>query len=408
MRKFVCDHPWTHFEVNNPNGDVTMCCDNDTVLGNVNKNSIEEIWNGKAFQDIRARMRDEGAQVMCPHTCPVMQGGKAYARLNWQEELPSGSPVRQNADLADKEYDQGLEAMKAKPRWLRFAYSYACNLDCYHCYQREDATQKIHLPDSFLADVRRHVDAAQIVFPFGGEPFLFKPVLDFLEGMSENWAGRLSFVTNGTLMSDRVFALLEGRDLAFVAVSLDAATEENFDALRKRGRKGEWQDVLQSLRRLQKLKAKQRFTFHTSMTVNSENYNEIEKFVDLSISFGAEPLLLLVSNPYQSYEFQRRYLMFTEPMFEEMEQQINRSLKKVRDIQYREAETYLHQLKTVLIEHRSGENRVGFYLFKTYGRKIFHSLPAFLRNPVRKLVQTHRTRRFEKNREHANIPENSY
>ena len=28
MSKFVCKHPWTHFEVNNPNGSVMMCCNN--------------------------------------------------------------------------------------------------------------------------------------------------------------------------------------------------------------------------------------------------------------------------------------------------------------------------------------------------------------------------------------------
>ena len=35
--KKVCYNPWTHFEVNNPNGDVTMCCVNPIVLGNVNE-----------------------------------------------------------------------------------------------------------------------------------------------------------------------------------------------------------------------------------------------------------------------------------------------------------------------------------------------------------------------------------
>ena len=70
MKKFVCKHPWSHFEVNNPNGDVTMCCNNNTVLGNVNEGTIDEIWNGEGFQAARARMRDEGAYAMCPHTCP--------------------------------------------------------------------------------------------------------------------------------------------------------------------------------------------------------------------------------------------------------------------------------------------------------------------------------------------------
>ncbi len=60
MKKFVCMYPCSHFEINNPNGDVTMCCNNNTVLGNVNDGSIGEIWNEKGFQAARARMLDEG------------------------------------------------------------------------------------------------------------------------------------------------------------------------------------------------------------------------------------------------------------------------------------------------------------------------------------------------------------
>ncbi len=41
--KLLCDYPFTHFEVNNPNGDVTFCCNHNMVLGNVNNNSVEEI-----------------------------------------------------------------------------------------------------------------------------------------------------------------------------------------------------------------------------------------------------------------------------------------------------------------------------------------------------------------------------
>ena len=53
-----------------------MCCNNDTVLGNVNEDSIAKIWNGEKFSRIRERMIDEGAHAFCPHTCPVLQGGK--------------------------------------------------------------------------------------------------------------------------------------------------------------------------------------------------------------------------------------------------------------------------------------------------------------------------------------------
>ena len=147
MKKFVCKHPWSHFEVNNPNGDVTMCCNNDTVLGNVNEAKVEEIWNGQRFQSVRKRMRDEGALSMCPHTCPVLQGGKKFENLDWFTELTENSDQRKNAVLNEEEYTAGQTTLGSIPRWFRFTYSYACNLDCYHCYQPEDAKMRVKLPD---------------------------------------------------------------------------------------------------------------------------------------------------------------------------------------------------------------------------------------------------------------------
>jgi MoaA/NifB/PqqE/SkfB family radical SAM enzyme len=67
--KKICYNPWTHFEVNNPNGDVTMCCDVPTVLGNVNEQSIEEIWNGEKYQKLRRMMFEQGAEKMCGPDC---------------------------------------------------------------------------------------------------------------------------------------------------------------------------------------------------------------------------------------------------------------------------------------------------------------------------------------------------
>ena len=153
MKKFVCKHPWSHFEVNNPNGDVTMCCNNNTVLGNVNDASIGEIWNGKGFRENRQRMLDEGAYAMCPHTCPVLLGGKKYENMDWYEELDEDGEPRQNAELNEQEFADGKTVLESDPRWLRFTYSYACNLDCYHCYQREDAKMRIKLPDGFMAEL---------------------------------------------------------------------------------------------------------------------------------------------------------------------------------------------------------------------------------------------------------------
>ena len=70
--------------------------------------------------------------------------------------------------------------------------------------------------------------------------------------------------------------------------------------------------------RLKILKNRKGFNFTLSMTLNTLNYNEIEAFVDLAVSFDAEPLIMLVANPYNTIQFQRTYLKFTDEQFEEM------------------------------------------------------------------------------------------
>ena len=396
MKKFICKHPWSHFEINNPNGDVTMCCNNNTVLGNVNSNEVSEIWNGKKFQAVRSRMINEGAYSMCPHTCPVLQGGKTYENLDWYRELSEDSEQRLNAELNELEFKRKSIILDSLPRWFRFTYSYACNLDCYHCYQREDATLRIKLPKRFMEDVPKYAKVAQMVYPFGGEPFYFSPVVEFLESHNSNLETRFFFITNGTLLSDRVYSVLERLTISCMAVSLDAASEDTFDKLRVRGRRASWSKVLENLSRIQELKSKKGFDFKLSMTLNSENCHQIEKFVNLALSYGAEPLIMLVANPYQTVEFQKQYLSFNQQQFKMIETGVRNALPAVQKLKYVDAELYLNELLKHLKYHKGADNNVARFRAKKAARNIYHRLPEYLQIPVRNWVQRSRTRRLAK------------
>lgn len=395
MKKFVCDHPWTHFEVNNPNGDVTMCCDNSTVLGNVNDGEIEDIWNGERFQAIRRRMRDEGAHAICPVTCPVLQGGKRYRNLEWYKDLPTQSPARSNAEANERELASGALVLASLPRWMRFAYSYACNLDCYHCYQRDDAMLRNKLPAGFMRRLKELAPNYQVILPFGGEPFLYRPVLDLMDEAELTEGCKYYFITNATLFTGRVRAALEAKDLLGMAVSLDAATEKSFDILRLRGRKASWHTVLAGLAWLKEMKKKKPFEFSISMTLNKVNHAEIEAFVDLGLAHDAEPDIVLVANPDRTVDFQKRFLTFTDAEFAQMFAQIARSLPKVRARGFKDAETALLILKRTLEQHRASDNRLAVFTAKNYARSALRRLPENLQNPIRRAVQKVRTHLLE-------------
>jgi len=376
-----------------------MCCNNDTVLGNVNDDSIADIWNGDKFSRIRKRMVEEGAHAFCPHTCPVRQGGKKYENLDWYKELDPEGPIRENAEKNEQEYDARKTVLETKPRWVRFTYSYACNLDCYHCYQREDATQRLKLSNEFMDQLPEYVETAQIVYPFGGEPFFFSPVIDFLASHNTNTETRFLLITNATLLTDKVFEILERIPISTMAASLDAANAKSFDALRVRGRNANWDQVVTNLGRIADLRKRKDFEFTVSMTLNSVNALEIEDFVDLALGFDAEPLIMLVANPYETTDFQRKFLLFTPPQFDEMEAQISRSLVKVRKKALQDAEIYLEQLLIRLRDHRRGDNDPVRYATKKVARQVFRRLPEQVQDPLRRVVQNHRRNAADKARQ---------
>lgn len=49
----VCSKPWTHAHITQ-NGNVFCCCTNSVPLGNLGKQSFDEIWNGPVIQELRA------------------------------------------------------------------------------------------------------------------------------------------------------------------------------------------------------------------------------------------------------------------------------------------------------------------------------------------------------------------
>ena len=64
----VCDWPWKHMTVT-WNGDVVPCCvdyDNRYILGNVEQETLTEIWNGERMRTLRREfMQDEVTNPLC-------------------------------------------------------------------------------------------------------------------------------------------------------------------------------------------------------------------------------------------------------------------------------------------------------------------------------------------------------
>ncbi|MBF0546926.1 MAG: radical SAM protein [Candidatus Riflebacteria bacterium] len=304
--KKICYNPWTHFEVNNPNGDVTICCDFGWVMGNVNHQSVEEIWNGEKFQAIRKRMLTIGAEEMCSKNCLLINGMKDYQSFSWYNNLSKTSACYENALINEAEIDQGQIILKSKPRFMRLAISFGCNYKCYHCYQKAPRKQSLKLPAKFINEVKTLSQFFQFFLIFGGEPTLFPEFREMLK-FGENFPGlKFATTTNASLIHN-FFEEIAKVNWAFIAVSLDAASKETYERLR-----GSllWHRVNMNLEALAEIKKQKGFNFTLSMTVNSKNYHEIWDFVVLALSYGAIPKINLVANP-DGITFLKEYLTFS-------------------------------------------------------------------------------------------------
>jgi radical SAM protein with 4Fe4S-binding SPASM domain len=63
-----CYHPWKSFSVNEE-GDVMPCCSTSVVMGNLEKSSFHDIWNGRRYRKLRKTVNSSHPLIFC-RDCP--------------------------------------------------------------------------------------------------------------------------------------------------------------------------------------------------------------------------------------------------------------------------------------------------------------------------------------------------
>lgn len=81
-----CSDPWTRFIVS-ATGDVLPCCVWPYSLGNLTRQSFEEIWNGSGFRKTRRRVNSRYPQTPCKE-CTLWSGINAGRREAVAASLP--------------------------------------------------------------------------------------------------------------------------------------------------------------------------------------------------------------------------------------------------------------------------------------------------------------------------------
>ena len=192
--------PWVHLHTW-PNGNVYPCCITpmNYIAGNLNNETLEEVYNSDLMKDIRVKMIDEERHSACERC--------------WHQEDQGGMSMRHRANESWKNYEYMIDETKEDgtvenmklPYW-DFRFSNICNFKCRSCGPQLSTgwypdTKKIAVMDTgraFLPDdvpkkntfdlweqIEPHFEYVEEIYFAGGEPLIMEEHYRILKKLDE-------------------------------------------------------------------------------------------------------------------------------------------------------------------------------------------------------------------------------
>ena len=210
--KTFCILPWIHFYAN-PDGDVLPCCigDHNRPLGNVQKQSIIEVWNNDSYKQMRLKMLSGERCTECKSCYQAEDAGVNSFRQSVNRDY---TEFLNFAD--DTNPDGSLDTMKLK--YLDIRWSNICNFKCRSCsstysssWATEDNKQGQHKQvfifaggennDFLYEQIKPYISEVKEIYFAGGEPLLMDKHYDILKHLIATGNTNIKIRYNSNLSS---------------------------------------------------------------------------------------------------------------------------------------------------------------------------------------------------------------
>jgi pyruvate-formate lyase-activating enzyme len=294
LRGRFCSHPFDNLETT-PGGQAYFCCPAwlPVPIGNLEKQTAEEIWNSPAAQDIRRSILDGSYRYCSRMHCPKITG-----RI-----LPSSD------DLTNQEHRSFVARRQTRlvrgPKRLALNHDRSCNLSCPSCRTRMIVARKPEqerlnaMADRVLMPLLER--ARKVHVTGSGDPFGSAHFRYLLRQIGERRpAGlRLELQTNGLLLAQSWDELgLDGL-VDSLSISIDAGRPETYAAVR---RGGDFGRLLDNVRFVAGLRAAGRVgRVRLDFVVQTLNFREMPDAVDLVRRFGFDGLKFQMIRSWGTY-----------------------------------------------------------------------------------------------------------
>jgi MoaA/NifB/PqqE/SkfB family radical SAM enzyme len=286
-RMLRCLNPFRWLEVNE-GGEVTPCCGPwfKGNLGNLNDQSMEEIWNGKRFRELREAMFKGGdwGRFCNAATCPQIINDTWVPVDFITPDTPDQLPITQK--MLDHIRD-GKTSMDIGPLQIGLSCDPRCNIRCIMCSAIKNPNRDGALIRKALKGVNHFLPSVKRIKMLGdGEVFVVPEARNFLLNFNSKKYPDTTFLlhTNGLLFTPRIWEKIKHIKIDWIVVSIDAATKKTYEKIRVGGK---WDVLVKNLNFLVKKYNEGLIQeLIICMTVMKSNHREMTEFAEMGKKLG--------------------------------------------------------------------------------------------------------------------------
>jgi len=264
MKEYICTTPFTYLEVHK-NG-VYSCCPSWLPKKVGSLENINEVWKSKELLEIQESIIN-GTYKFCSNKhCPYL------AQLITEGIAPS---------VFIEKNKFNLNKFKDGPSHINFGFDRSCNLSCPSCrnFAIMANGEEIEFIDETIEKITESFGSSikRIYLSGTSDPFASKSFRKFLTTFDKTKFPNVNHIhlhTNGLLLNKKMWNELSNIHdiIKTIEISIDAATEETYEIVR---RGGDWHTLMENLDFISTLKLNEK---NISFVVQDTNYKEMEDF----------------------------------------------------------------------------------------------------------------------------------
>jgi sulfatase maturation enzyme AslB (radical SAM superfamily) len=271
LKDYVCVAPFEYLEVTN-HGGIYGCCPGWMPKKLSELENVASVWKSDALKDVQESMLDGSYKYCSTEHCPALNQLVNKGIVNTGFFTPKEKFKKSNYK---------------GPRTINYAFDKSCNLSCPSC-----RTEKIMANPKEIEKIEwvmneietAYGDSLQRLYLSGtADPFASKSFRKLLTNFDKKKYPKVYDIqlhTNALLFNEQMWNDIKDtqRYIKTIEISIDAATKETYEIVR---RGGDWDVLMDNLKFISTLPITD---ITLSMVVQNNNYMEMEDFYKLMTS----------------------------------------------------------------------------------------------------------------------------